>query len=188
MLADERTRTVVHHEWALPAPAHWGDVDAALRVAALKHGQELGRATDIEYRCEDGTLVLGYTVDGKPASGRCEDEALCGDVERDRDEWERRPDNARTRLEYARQVLIKDGYFTADEVGDDIAPRLGEWLSHHRGRLDAAEAKIGRVAALARSWSQSRYIALKDPDASVRPLSEAADLVFDALADTEDGA
>lgn len=41
------------------------------------------------------------------------------------------------RLNMARDILIRDGYFTADEVGDDLAPRLGEWLSHHRGRMVA---------------------------------------------------
>ena len=27
---------------------------------------------------------------------------------------------------------MQDGYFTPDQVGDDLAPRLIEWLSHHR--------------------------------------------------------
>lgn len=45
-------------------------------------------------------------------------------------------DNARRRLELARQALIADGYFTADEVGDDIAPRIGELASHLRAKLD----------------------------------------------------
>ncbi|MFM9590762.1 hypothetical protein ACKI16_29670 [Streptomyces scabiei] len=48
--------------------------------------------------------------------------------------WDR-AENYRTRLELARRVLIEDGYFTADEIGDDIAPRLVEWMSVHRARI-----------------------------------------------------
>lgn len=69
-------------------------------------------------------------------------------------------ENATARLGLARQALIKDGYFTASEVGDDIAPRLTEWLSHHCGRLEAAEkraalfqATVKRARVLAVWWS-----------------------------------
>ena len=48
--------------------------------------------------------------------------------------WDR-AENMRTRLALARQVLIDEGYFTEDEVGDDIAPRMIEWLSAHRARV-----------------------------------------------------
>lgn len=48
--------------------------------------------------------------------------------------WDR-AENYRTRLDLARRVLIEDGFFTADEVGDDIAPRLIEWMSVHRARV-----------------------------------------------------
>lgn len=41
------------------------------------------------------------------------------------------------RLNIARKTLAEDGYFTDDQVGDDLAPRLIEWLSHHRGRMTA---------------------------------------------------
>lgn len=65
-----------------------------------------------------------------------------------------RAENALARLDLCRQALIKDGYFTADEIGDDIAPRLVEWLSHHRqdienfqGRAAAAEANIRKIKA-----------------------------------------
>lgn len=40
-------------------------------------------------------------------------------------------------LNLARQVLIENGYFRADEVGDDLAPRLIEWLSHKRSAYRA---------------------------------------------------
>lgn len=62
--------------------------------------------------------------------------------------------NAETRLKYAREALIKDGYFTADEIGPDIAPRLTEWLSHHRqyvenfqSRALAAQERIRGILA-----------------------------------------
>lgn len=44
----------------------------------------------------------------------------------------RRLQNQEERLNMARQVLVEDGYFREDEVGDDLAPRLGEWLIHKR--------------------------------------------------------
>lgn len=55
--------------------------------------------------------------------------------------WDR-AEGLRTRLAYARQVLVEDGYFTDDEVGDDIAPRLVEWLSAHRARTDRLETLV----------------------------------------------
>lgn len=45
---------------------------------------------------------------------------------------------AEERLNLARQVLVEDGYFTEDQVGDDLAPRLIEWLMAHRGRMTAS--------------------------------------------------
>jgi hypothetical protein len=47
--------------------------------------------------------------------------------------------NARERLERARHALIEVGYFTADEVGDDIAPRITELVSHLRQPAAAAD-------------------------------------------------
>lgn len=47
------------------------------------------------------------------------------------------------RIELARQALIADGYFTADEVGDDIAPRISELSSHLRHRIENLENRIG---------------------------------------------
>lgn len=58
-----------------------------------------------------------------------------------------RADNALERLRLAREALIRDGYFTADEVGPDIAPRIVEWLSHHRDRVAKAETDL--------AWQQS---------------------------------
>lgn len=58
--------------------------------------------------------------------------------------WDR-AENIRQRLALARQVLVDDGYFTDAEVGDDLAPRLVEWLAHHRGQI----AELTRAFALA---------------------------------------
>lgn len=46
--------------------------------------------------------------------------------------------NAEARLELARQALIGTGYFTADQVGDDIAPRITELVSHYTTEQDAS--------------------------------------------------
>jgi len=43
---------------------------------------------------------------------------------------------ARERIRLAREALVRDGYFRVDEIGDDIAPRLVEWLAHHRETAD----------------------------------------------------
>ncbi|MXM66764.1 hypothetical protein GR925_25865 [Streptomyces sp. HUCO-GS316] len=58
--------------------------------------------------------------------------------------WDR-AEAMRTRLELARQTLIADGYFTADEVGDDIAPRLAEWLIAHRARVTSLTDALDQV-------------------------------------------
>lgn len=195
MLADERTRTETHREWILTSPAHDDDVSAARAEANARWLEDCNTfsVSAVEFRSRDGEIVIGYTVDGEPLRG-CDASCASG-----------------ARLDLARAALVRDGYFTEPEVGDDIAPRLVEWLAHHRGRTaaaedqrhqaeqllrecdaarDAAQAAIARVRALAESWSQSRYVMLKSADPSlvephVRPVHEAADLLLAALADPE---
>lgn len=58
-----------------------------------------------------------------------------------------RADNAEERLRLAREALVEDGYFTADQVGPAAAPRIVEWLSHHRDRAEEAEAELARLRA-----------------------------------------
>lgn len=41
---------------------------------------------------------------------------------------------AEARLEQARKALIGTGYFTAAEVGDDVAPRITELAAHYESR------------------------------------------------------
>ncbi|MEW2568390.1 hypothetical protein [Streptomyces sp. NPDC047070] len=66
-----------------------------------------------------------------------------------------RPENAHARLGLAREVLVDDGYFTDDQIGPDLAPRLTEWLTHHRGKVTQAQAEVDtlrtRVGELARA-------------------------------------
>lgn len=75
---------------------------------------------------------------------------------------------ARARIALARQAFIADGYFTPDEVGDDIAPRITEWSVHHREQLADAELAASeargeavRVAAILREIL-TRYRPLTD--------------------------
>ncbi len=56
-------------------------------------------------------------------------------------------DDARKRLELARQSLIEDGYFDPDQVGNDIAPRITEWLAHHRHKMRSLRAKLAKARA-----------------------------------------
>ncbi|WP_328434532.1 hypothetical protein [Streptomyces sp. NBC_00425] len=48
--------------------------------------------------------------------------------------WDR-AEGYRIRLGLARQVLIDDGFFADDQIGDDLAPRLLEWVNVHRARI-----------------------------------------------------
>lgn len=63
-----------------------------------------------------------------------------------------RPENALERLRLAREALIRDGYFSADEVGPDVAPRIVEWLSHHRQQLEQARADARTLGASVQEW------------------------------------
>lgn len=58
----------------------------------------------------------------------------------------RRCANAEERIGLARQALIRDGYFTADQVDDDIAPRIIELASHLRIEASTEPRVIGREA------------------------------------------
>ena len=49
-------------------------------------------------------------------------------------------DFAAERLDLARRALLADGYFTADQIGDDVAPRITELLTHLRDRIADLEA------------------------------------------------
>jgi len=46
---------------------------------------------------------------------------------------------AEERLALARAALLADGYFTPDQVGPDLAPRITEWLAHHRSQAGQQE-------------------------------------------------
>lgn len=59
-------------------------------------------------------------------------------------EQRERAGNAEQRVELARQALLADGFFTADQVGPDVAPRILERLAALRERADVAEAAVAR--------------------------------------------
>lgn len=85
----------------------------------------------------------------------------------------RRLESAQTRLAYAKDILVKDAYFRPDEVGDDIAPRMVEWMSHMRGELDR-----GMPAPLLESLDQLREQVRRhvtDPDDEDGEAIEAAE-------------
>ena len=66
-----------------------------------------------------------------------------------------RADNAEERLRLAREALTRDGYFKAGEIGDDIAPRIVEWLTHHRERAEEAEDQLRRTRIELEHWQTS---------------------------------
>lgn len=57
----------------------------------------------------------------------------------------RRAETAEERLRLIHDALLADGYFTPDEIGPDLAPRVTEVLSHHRQRAEQAETARERV-------------------------------------------
>lgn len=67
--------------------------------------------------------------------------------------------NAAERLLLAKKALVDTGYFTEDQVGDDVAPRITEMFSRGKGMTEteirSAETSlmIGRLTGLARSSS-----------------------------------
>ena len=50
-------------------------------------------------------------------------------------------DNA-ARLRLAREALVATGYFSADQVGDDVAPRITEYASFMESALEQARANV----------------------------------------------
>ena len=106
MIADERTRTVTHREWVLQVPVHHSEVAKALAVAARRRETEPGSTTDIEFTCGDDEIVIGYSVAGTPQRPLRECTAHCDDVERDRDEWERRAGFFGATIERCRRLAV----------------------------------------------------------------------------------
>ena len=54
----------------------------------------------------------------------------------------RRRQNAEDRLALARHALLADGYFTEDQVGDDVAPRITERLAALRDSTATADGML----------------------------------------------
>lgn len=95
--------------------------------------------------CTEGPPRLGISLsrywDGRIA----ELVAILAATERRPHTADQRAIDAEGRLHACREVLIKDGHFTADEIGPDVAPHLVEWLAHHRDRTDEAECRLTAV-------------------------------------------
>jgi hypothetical protein len=64
-----------------------------------------------------------------------------------------------TRLAVARHALAQIGYFTAEEVGEDVAPRITEYASHMTAQLAEARAAAikGWRAYFAHTTVQDRH-------------------------------
>lgn len=60
MQADKRTRTVIHHEWTLPSPAHSSEVDKAVLHARADATRRTGRSIDVWVKAQDDLVVIGY--------------------------------------------------------------------------------------------------------------------------------
>jgi hypothetical protein len=56
--------------------------------------------------------------------------------------------NAQERIELARQALAADSYFSEDEIGDDIAPRITERLAQHRDETQGYKQRLEAVGQL----------------------------------------
>lgn len=83
--------------------------------------------------------------------------------------------NAEERLRQAVSVLLRDGYFTPDEVGFDVAPRIGELASHLRGVIARARQAVSIAGdADVTDW-QRGYRACSDRAMAVLGQGERAD-------------
>lgn len=104
MHADQRTRTVVHHEWTLTTPAHHTEVAKALQVAGQKHDAEPGYPSDIVFTHGDDEIVIGYSVEQHP-------DVVAGAVDKilkaERDEWQRKAGFAMATVKRVRALAIE---------------------------------------------------------------------------------
>lgn len=66
MLAERRTRTVIHHEWTLQTPAHYTDVAAAVTAAVVARDNDPHADSSVVVTTEDDVIVIGYQADQPP--------------------------------------------------------------------------------------------------------------------------
>ncbi|WP_161500768.1 hypothetical protein [Embleya scabrispora] len=66
MLADRRTRTVVHHEWTLQTPAHYTDVADAINAAVVARDNDPNADSSVLVTIDDDVIVIGYRADQPP--------------------------------------------------------------------------------------------------------------------------
>lgn len=58
---------------------------------------------------------------------------------------EQERDEAKARLGLARHALLRDGYFTPEQVDDDVAPRIIERLAAAEGEVERLRSEVERL-------------------------------------------
>lgn len=135
MQADERTRTVTHHEWVLPSPAHHSEVAKALAVANQKRQAEPGYPTDIEFTHGDDEIVIGYSVAVQPGPvGEAVDQILRAE----RDESRRKAEFTMATVQRVRGLAIE---WSAATGSDAASWRQASMLLH--AALDGPDDEPG---------------------------------------------
>lgn len=104
MHADQRTRTVVHHEWTLTTPAHHTEVAKALQVAGQKHDAEPGYPSDIVFTHGDDEIVIGYSVEQHPGPITDTVDKI---LKAERDEWRRKAEFTMATVKRVRALAIE---------------------------------------------------------------------------------
>lgn len=96
------------------------------------------------------------------------------------------------RLRVAAQALADDGYFTPEQIGEDIAPRIIEWSAHHRqGRLWAETIHTDddgrlRIPVYAEDGSEREAVIVKDRFDAVTLHAMIADYIGECPSECDD--
>ena len=151
-------------EQPMPVPNDTASIQEMVRQDLLTR-EELGRA-------KYGTALQAHN--GRDALRDAYEEALdlCCYLRQalaEREETE--PTAAAQRLALAQQALVATGYFTADQVDDDVAPRIIELNSARTQRIAELEAEQPVV-----DWNKVsiEQLVARDPQGFERALSRMA--------------
>jgi len=139
---EHRTRFLVRHEWRLPQGVGRAQVDRLFDLAGHERDQETGPHARVELAVIDGWAVVGYTAEVEPEPGRRECGALCADVERDWDEWERRTFTAVAKV--ARASALAESWAERARPGLEFGDALD--TGRQQAFLDAAEQLAAALA------------------------------------------
>jgi hypothetical protein len=85
--------------------------------------------------------------------------------------------NVAERFRLVRVAVEGFGYFKADEIGDDLAPRVIEYVSHLRGQLDSLTALVTTANQQAVKAFRARDVAEAARDAALRERDDAVGLL-----------